>query len=94
MKLFTVKLTEAERAVLEVARQRLGLRSESDVIRAWIAEFEVVPSDHPSKPQWTEAEIAKMREKPNPVRELNRISPALSAPSAPYGSRLKKDKTK
>jgi Arc/MetJ-type ribon-helix-helix transcriptional regulator len=36
MKLFTVKLTEDERAKLEAHRARLGCRSQSDVIRYWI----------------------------------------------------------
>lgn len=35
-KLFTVRLTENERARLEAHRARLGLRSLSDVIRYWI----------------------------------------------------------
>lgn len=38
MKLFTVRLSDDERATLEGVRKRLGLRSEADVIRAWIAE--------------------------------------------------------
>jgi hypothetical protein len=37
MKLFTVKLTDEERARLEAHRARLGLRSQAEVIRAWIA---------------------------------------------------------
>jgi hypothetical protein len=36
MKLFTVNLTEDERAKLETHRARLGCRSQADVIRYWI----------------------------------------------------------
>lgn len=37
MKLFTVKLTDEERDALEAHRAALGLRSQSDVVRRWIA---------------------------------------------------------
>jgi Arc/MetJ-type ribon-helix-helix transcriptional regulator len=36
MKLFTVKLTDEHRAKLEALRKVMGLRSESDVVRALI----------------------------------------------------------
>lgn len=35
---FNVELTEEERGKLEAHRARLGLRSQADVIRQWIAE--------------------------------------------------------
>lgn len=38
MKLFTVKLSDEERARLEEHRVLLGLRAHTDVIRHWIAE--------------------------------------------------------
>lgn len=34
---YKINLSDAERAVLEAARSRLGLRSGADVIRAWLA---------------------------------------------------------
>lgn len=33
---YKINLSDAERAVLEAARARLGLRSGADVIRAWL----------------------------------------------------------
>jgi hypothetical protein len=46
MKLFTVKLTDVERAGLEAHRARLGLRSHAEVIRHWIGvEAEAVRPD-------------------------------------------------
>lgn len=35
-KQFNVRLTEEERAILDIERQRLGLRHTGDVIRLWI----------------------------------------------------------
>lgn len=36
VKLFTIGLTDDERAKLEAHRVRLGLRSQTDVVRGWI----------------------------------------------------------
>jgi hypothetical protein len=105
MKLFTVKLTDEERASLEVARARLGLRSQADVIRLWIAEFDVVPSDHPSRTRWTDEEAAKIKAGAikHHLETSHHVVPPMdqqlaaakvvfgSAKPAP-GSRLKKDK--
>lgn len=95
---FNLILTEAERATLEAKRAHLGLRSQAEVIRYWIAMAE----DDPSSPKWSERERALIKAaKPEPA--LVTMKKMMSAPQAPSalplgrptsapGSRLKKGK--
>lgn len=82
MKLFTVKLTDDERAKLEAHRARLGLRSQSDVVRHWIAAT-------PDRPEPTEAERRDFHAAIAKVPDLYEGPPARLTASSPIKSRLK-----
>jgi hypothetical protein len=78
-KLFTIRLTDDERATLEEARRSLGLRSEADAFRRILTDWAggQGPAGALDAGKMLKAQEAVALRKPPPV---------------PYGSRLKKPK--
>jgi hypothetical protein len=79
VKPFNILLTDDERETLELKRAQLGMRSQADVIRYWIALGE----DRPGDPEWSGREIMEIKKQPRQSATINEIVAAgLVAPAS------------
>lgn len=86
MKLFTVKLTDEERAGLEAHRVALGLRAHTDVIRHWIAQPAATPFGEAS---FADLQAASGMRAMRKVVEREGVLSTTPPSEKPFKSRLK-----